>query len=105
MARVAEAQRAGVPLGVTTPEDIIHVEKCVLFLNEIFVSRLLQCGVARVWHWLLGLWILPGVGTTWFTISTPCSYTAFSPEFRVQPHPQQNFQRKRAGKDPNLLGN
>lgn len=99
MARVAEARRAGAPLGVTTPEDIIHVQKCVLFLNEIFVSR---CFGAE---WLLGLWILPGVGTTWFMVSTPCSYTAFSPEFRVQPHPQQNFQRKHAGKDPNLLGN
>ena len=77
---------------------------CVLFLNEIFVSRLLQCGVARVWHRLLGLWLLPGVGTTWFMVSTPCSYTAFSPEFRVQPNPQQNFQRKHEGKDPNLLG-
>lgn len=56
MAGVAEAQRAGVPLGVTTPEDIIHVGKCVLYLNEIFVSRLLRCGVALgsvdpPWRW------------------------------------------------------
>lgn len=76
----------------------------VLFLSEIFVSKLPQCRVARVWHWFLGLWVLLSVGSTWLIISAPSSHTTFSRKFRAQPNLQHGLQRQHAGRDTNSMG-
>lgn len=78
--RMAEAYKA--EMSLTGCHNARENNSCgkahVLFLNEIFVSRLLQCRVARVWRRFLGVWVLLSIDSTWFMISAPSSHTTFS---------------------------
>ena len=104
--RVAEAYKAQMSLtGCHNPRGNNSCGKAhVLFLNEIFVSRLPQCRVARVWRRFLGLWVLLSTGSTWLMIHVPSSHMTFSRKFRAQPNPQHGFQREHARQDTNSLG-